>query len=284
MERDGSTGRIISINKPCGYVMNNPLMFTDPDGRYITFFDRGTEYRYTSTGVQHQVNGQWTTIDSSVEFSDFAISIVTSLIQLENGGSVGSGLVGYFDNIKNNIKIEQTSDGNYYKDGVAYINTTNTFQTYTVNGLENTPLFIALGHEMAHGMDPQKNPDYFYPWVKGKTKEQDISNSEKYASHIENKIRAEWNLSLRASYALTEKNGLDIKTMLVDKFGYSTYFDRRGNKLPGISGNDKSNAYDSIIRNTNTKLLDRYNYYENRKQPNFLRLFLLWNYKYSIPK
>lgn len=278
---------------PYGYVMNNPVMLKDPDGRYITFFDRGTEYRYTSTGVQQQVNGQWTNIDSSVEFSDFAVSILTSLFQLGNGGSVGGALVGYFDNIKNNIKIEQTSDGNYYKDGVAYINTTNTFQAYTVNGLENIPLFIALGHELAHGMDPQKNPNFFGPWIDtrtsqeikdGKKCETCISNSEKYASHVENKIRAEWNLSLRASYRIINNTEMDRATMLVDKSGNSTYYNRRGERLPGVTGFDKSDAYDSIKFNTNNQLLNRYNYYENRKQPNFLRLFLLWNYKYSVPK
>lgn len=278
---------------PYGYVMNNPVMLKDPDGRYITFFDRGTEYRYTSTGVQQQVNGQWANIDSSVEFSDFAVSVLTSLFQLGNGGSVGGALVGYFDNIKNNIKIEQTSDGNYYKDGVAYINTTNTFQTYTVNGLENTPLFIALGHEMAHGMDPQKNPDFLGPWIDtrtpqekkdGKKCETCVSNSEKYASHIENKIRAEWGISLRASYRITKDNGMDILTMLVDKAGNSTYYSRREERLPGITGTEKYGAFESIKFNNDFKLTNRYKYYENRKQPNFLRLFLLWNYKYSVPK
>lgn len=70
-----------------------------------------------------------------------------------------------------------------------------------------------------------------------------ISHSEKYASHIENQIRAEWGMSLRASYRITDSKGMDPATMLVDKFGNSTYYNRRNERLPGITGSEK---YDSF--------------------------------------
>lgn len=75
------------------------------------------------------------------------------------------------------MKNQLTSGENHYDNGVAYINTTNTFQAYTVNGMENIPLFIALGHEMAHGMDPQKKSDFFGSWIDTRTSQR--KNEEK---------------------------------------------------------------------------------------------------------
>ncbi|SEN13314.1 Effector protein, partial [Chryseobacterium taichungense] len=192
-----------------------------------------------------------------------------SLFLLEYGGGTGTDLVNHFEGKQHDLKIEATTNGNSYNDGVAYINTLLKPQSPTINGLQGVPLFIALAHEMAHGMDPIKK--YLNdPWQKNKSeaKENWTSWGEIYATHIENKIRSEWGLSLRSSYTLVNSNEsmgkLDLATILVDKKGNSTFYDQKGNKLNMVMGEDKINAYQSFLPNNKnpTFLTNRYNYYE----------------------
>ena len=72
-------------------------------------------------------------------------------------------------------------------------------------GNENRPPFIGLGHELAHIQDIWNGTLDNSNWVieGGIT----IPNSEKYATHIENQLRAENGVPLRSHYGIDASTG-----------------------------------------------------------------------------
>ncbi|SEN12270.1 Effector protein, partial [Chryseobacterium taichungense] len=208
-----------------------------------------------------------------------------SLFLLEYGGGTGTDLVNHFEGKQHDLKIEATKKENYHLDGVAYINTSLDVKLSTVNGLQGSPLFIKLAHEMAHAMDPIKNYSIMRDWVpENKDKGYPaVSWSEIYASHIENKIRSEWGIALRNSYSLnpanTQLNQLDYSTLLIDKKGNSLWYNNRERKVSEMTRGEKDPAYKSFLPDNQFQGLPlRYNYYErNRQNPQTisLRIFLL---------
>ena len=76
------------------------------------------------------------------------------------------------------------------------------------NGNITRPTYIALGHELAHAVDQLYKKTEYGIWTKGPNSE-DIPNTEKYATYIENEIRAEAKLPLRTHYAIIGNKGYE---------------------------------------------------------------------------
>lgn len=69
-----------------------------------------------------------------------------------------------------------------------------------INGNNERPTYISLGHEMAHIQDIWRGSYDGSTWFVSDDDKVNVPNAEKYATHVENQIRAEHKLPLRAYY------------------------------------------------------------------------------------
>ncbi|WP_271782609.1 M91 family zinc metallopeptidase [Aquimarina algiphila] len=220
----------------CGFLLQIQLeillIFTTDDGQ--------NKYRYENGQTQHQVDGEWTNIDENVTLSDYAISAIAQVDALSKSGDTGKGLVDYFSGDKHDVTITKSSANNEVG-GIVNLNLDKKTQLPTTSGMLDSEFYVTLGHELAHRQD--KN-------TRGETVASAIwydnaKDSEIYATHIENKIRAESGIPLRTHYGVgvSYKNNKlsfygDEKSRVIDLKGNSRYFDSSGNRItpsPGVA-------------------------------------------------
>ena len=214
---DATVGRFMNIDRlaekfesltPYQYAGNIPTYFIDVNGEYIYINDprSGEKYRYESGKTQKLFQGKWIEAEDD-DFSDFVIMTIAALQNLENSGKTGKGLVDRFSGEGKDVTFqyrEYSKGGNEadWKIGSIFLDNKYDAETWTVAGKKISPLYITIGHEMAHLTDPVK---YHDPWYNEK-----VSQGEIRATHIENMIRAESGLPLRTHYgeSFSKKDGL----------------------------------------------------------------------------
>lgn len=229
---DPAIGRLIKIDRfaekyhkltPYGYAGNNPVLINDIQGDSLwislgknekVLYENGNLLSQGKDGKFSEYKGDQAKIDKKTGaikgYKGFLGNAVSGLNTLSSK-SAGNDLVTSIQESTSNVNIEQSSTGNRYDPN------TNTvmFDPNSGNGDINArgstsrPLFIGLGHEMAHGLD-DINGTLNTSLVPGFSL---IKEAEKFATHIENQLRNEHNLPLRTHYRASDSQGTVIESM-----------------------------------------------------------------------
>lgn len=221
---------------PYAYCMNNPVNYKDPTGMWVQYRDDTGFYRYN--------NNQWERYETEgenmgkyVAFTpvrgSFLEGVLNGLNQL-NKNRVGKELLGFFANDDNNATITQSikkNEADFTDSAIGEIHLKTNFEgseIATESGIQISPFWLDIGHELAHRKDVITNgaaqaaktwliqPDGYK-----------IRNTEKYATNIENQMRATASLPLRTHYAVQDNAGWEPSRLIKPFTRISIY-----NKLP----------------------------------------------------
>lgn len=158
----------------------------------------------------------------------FLKNSVNALNEL-SAGTEGNNVVDELQGSSSNYFVSQTSEGNSYDKDKNIIN----FNPFSTDGNLNTrgrtdrPSYIALGHELAHGLDDDRNTmqgGYIKGYGPGSITSdfKGIANAEVFATNIENKLRAEHGLPLITHYGLNAGKGIYLLSS--SKYGNYYYY------------------------------------------------------------
>ena len=194
---------------PYAYCGGDPINFVDPDGQVLYTTYNGVNYSWEYR------NGKWGFYNSSGNLFDGDDSFITNLASsLETllSGETGKSLVTELVNSKKFIKLK---DGSKLKGDIktgANDDLTNIYMNYndpvgamTTEGMDFNST-MNLAHELAHVQLGKKYDEQWDLTADGsEISLGQVDKSELYATHVENKIRAEQNAPLRTYYGYDKK-------------------------------------------------------------------------------
>ena len=207
---------------PYAYCAGDPVNLVDPDGRKIMISDGTNMYIW----MEH--NGVWGFYDNDGNLysgdTEYMNEYSNALIELSSTNT------GYYivSTLANDESFDVTlfsipSLGNKYSSDAPSINWNykTEYLKYipTTNGPQKN-IITSLGHELAHAVFQRDGGDSKETWEAFPG--ENISISEIYTTHIENKIRSERGLPLRTHY-LSDENGHGVGERLI-KDGKSLFY------------------------------------------------------------
>ncbi len=217
---------------PYQYGANNPINNIDVNGDSIfVWVTTNAETRAQTRYYYGQVEGKWGLVgdDGKLYSGDdaFAKSITGALDEVRSGGDFGAKFIGDAATGSDNVDVRSTTGDNKTQDGILYVNPSAEQYAPTEKGKQKLPFSITLGHEIAHGLANVQGVK-FKDWVtipideSGGTRT--LSQSEIYATHIENNLRAERGMPLRTHYS-QDKDGIPTsETRILDSKSRSLYY------------------------------------------------------------
>ena len=192
---------------PFQYAANNPINNIDVNGDWIYVMHEGQNYKYDNGNFYAYNENEGDFSDQSeLEDGSFLSVVLKALNKLSSNTVQGNDLVGYFGNGDNNAFISMGQVGSGNSEGYGDISLDPSLSGSdipTENGIEKSPLWLDLGHELAHTQDYLTNGESVYDvWEPNPSNpDKPFRESEKYATHVENTMRAQYGMPLRTHYA-----------------------------------------------------------------------------------
>ena len=226
---DPALGRFMSVDPLCekyysispyAYCANNPINAIDLRGDSITYIinstmtnPNGTTSISSSTYYYGQdANGNYGFIGSNGQVysgnDTYLNNLTTAINNLRVEGNVGNTLVSDLMSSTNRVQIVRGNNTADINGAFIKWNPNSTAGGINAIGSENRPSYIGLGHEMAHIQDVWNGTIDNSTWVTAGGVA--IPNSEKYATHIENQLRAENGILLRTHYGIDASTGTRV--------------------------------------------------------------------------
>jgi RHS repeat-associated protein len=208
-----------------GYAAGNPIKFIDVNGDSLRVKTGENSFAYyfngnlfNRDGSQYVGQGVKVKKDGSIKLKGRLKTAVNDLNSIANGGNVGSQLISSIVNSNQTATISFTENGN----SASRLNVEFN-PNISEGGLDNMgnnyrPSYIALAHELAHVSDfinGTLNLRVWFTIANGKN----VPRAEIFASNIENLIRRENNINLRAYYTQNEFES----ARLIDSQGNSLF-------------------------------------------------------------
>ena len=238
----GTDGRFTSMDplaekyyhlSPYAYCAGDPVNLVDPDGRKIIINDGTKDYTWK------KIDNQWGFYDNDnkiysgdLEYINEYSNALMVLLDTNTGHDLVTTLVNDEDFVVR-LTYKDKNDKSSYKRSEKSIkwNYINPEAVPTEIG-SNSNAITNLGHELAHAVF-HRNGNYLKKvWYtikiineEGKIESRKISVSEIFATHHENKLRAELYLPLRTHFTKTGKaNGVGDRYPIIQD-GKSLYYD-----------------------------------------------------------
>jgi hypothetical protein len=214
---------------PYQYGANNPVLMIDVNGDSLWIKHRGEQILYENGSLYNQdgsaYSGKGLKKDGTLK--GFLNHTVNDLNDIK-GGITGDKMVDELQSSTDNFYIKKASDNYYNRDlNTVYFNRFKTYGSLDTRGGTERPTFIGLGHELAHALDDKRGtmqggyipgfgPGSLGPEFKG------IPNAEKFATHMENMLRAEHYLPLSTAYGYNQVTNMGILPII--NSGASIYY------------------------------------------------------------
>ena len=209
---------------PYQYGANNPILFIDINGDSLWVNYKKDRILYENGNLLNADGSSYSGkgVRKNGKFKGFLRESVSALNDIGSKAE-GSKLLSDIQSSEFSIDIVKSSGNSYTPENGNYLPATDGTGTGGIvewsgknyDGLGNRrPGFIGLGHELAHGQDAAAGTmdggHWFDVTFNGVTKP--VYNVEKYATHMENKLRAEHGIPLRTHY----QPGYPISRILIN--------------------------------------------------------------------